>query len=73
MNKLKWVMLATMLTLAISEGFWGSNFWLTPLSEWITTILYINYFALLSFTNNYFDSVHPFEATGLSPIVKIVD
>jgi hypothetical protein len=73
MNKLKWIMLISVLTLTVSAAFWGSNFWLTPLSEWITTILYINYFALLSFTNNYFDSVHPFAPNGLSPTIKGVD
>jgi len=64
MNKMKWVMLLSMVALAISASI-SSNFWLTPLSEWITTILYVNYFAILSFTNQYYDSVHPFEAQSV--------
>lgn len=62
MNKMKWIMLGSLLTLAISEAIMGSDYWLTPLSEWITTLLYVNYFAILSFTNNYYDSVHPFDS-----------
>jgi len=61
MNKMKWIMLLCLVLLAISASI-SSSFWLTPLSEWVTTILYVNYFAILSFTNQYYDSVHPFEA-----------
>jgi len=59
LNILKWVMAVALLTLTYCTTFKGTGFWLTPLSEWVTTILYVNYFALLSFTNLYYDSVHP--------------
>jgi len=68
MNKLKYVMMAVLITLLLSITFKGDNYWLTPFAEWVTTILYINYFAILSFTNNYFESVHPFETT---PVTRI--
>ena len=58
MNKLKWIMMVVLLTFAISVGFMGSNYWLTPLTEWLTMIIYINYFVLLSFINSYYDTVH---------------
>lgn len=58
---MKWIMFGSLLTLAIFEAVMGSSYWLTPLAEWITTLLYVNYFAVLSFTNNYYDSVHPFD------------
>jgi hypothetical protein len=62
MNKMKWIMLASLLLLGLSELFGGPySDWLTPLTEWITTLLYVNYFAILSFTNQYYDSVHPFD------------
>jgi hypothetical protein len=58
LNKLKWVMAASLLTLMLACAIGGPNYWLTPLSEWITAILYLNYLSLLSFTNGYYDSVH---------------
>jgi len=63
MNKLKWVMMAVLLTFAISVAFMGSNYWLTPLTEWLTMIIYINYFVLLSFINSYYDSVHRYDVS----------
>jgi hypothetical protein len=62
---MKWIMMISLLTFGVSVGFMGSNYWLTPFTEWLTTILYINYFAILSFTNQYYDTVHPFDATGV--------
>jgi len=58
MNKLKWIMFASLLILGLSEALWGSNYWLTPFTEWLTTILYLNYFAILNMTNTFYDSVH---------------
>lgn len=60
MNQMKWAMLGTLLTFGISVGVWGSNFWLTPLSEWAITLIYVNYFAVLVFTSQYYDSIHPY-------------
>jgi len=68
MNKLKYVMMAVLITLLLSITFKGDSYWLTPLAEWVTTILYINYFAILSFTNTYYESVHPFDN---APVMKI--
>jgi len=67
MNKVKWIMAISLLTLAISCALHGSNYWLTPLAEWVTTILYVNYFALLSFTNLYYDSVHAYNDAAFKP------
>jgi len=61
MNRLKWIMFGSLLTLALSCALHGPNYWLTPFTEWLTTLLYVNYFAILSFTNTYYDSVHPFD------------
>ena len=63
MNKLKWDMAGVLLALALSGAIGGkySDF-LFPFTEWVTTLLYVNYFAILSFTNNYYDSVHPFDS-----------
>lgn len=37
----------------------GSIFvWYIPLFEWITGILYINYFTFSAFVNPYYDTVH---------------
>jgi len=74
LNKVKWIMAISLLALAISCGLYGPNYWLTPLAEWVTTILYLNYFALLSFTNLYYDSVHAvddavFKPSSLTPEV----
>jgi len=57
MNKMKWIMLASLLTLLYSISKYGSNYWLTPFSEWTTTLLFVNYFGVLSFTNKFYDSV----------------
>jgi len=63
MNKLKWIMWVFLITFAISEGFMGSNYWLTPLTEWISMLLFVNYFVLLSTINSYYDTVHPFDVS----------
>lgn len=68
MNKLKYIMFASLLILAVSCGLKGSNYWLTPLAEWVTTILYLGYFAMLSFTNLYYDSVHAYDSAATSAI-----
>jgi len=65
MYKLRYVMMAVLLILALSGSLDAFPDWVFPLSEWVTTILYLNYFAILSFTNQYYDSVHPFD-TNLS-------
>ena len=57
---MKWTMLATLLTFGFSVGVMGSDFWLTPLSEWALTLIYVNYFSVLVFTNPYYDSIHPY-------------
>jgi len=64
MNKLKYVMALLLVTFLISSIYKGNEYWLTPFTEWATTILYINYFAILSFTNTYFDSIHPFDVAA---------
>lgn len=62
MKKVSKLMMLVLLTFALSISFKGSNFWLTPLTEWLATILFVNYFAIISWTNTYYDSVHSFDS-----------
>jgi len=57
LNTMKRTMWLSLLTLLFSISFKGSNYWLTSFAEWLTTLLFVNYFAWLSLLNNYFDSV----------------
>jgi len=55
----KWVMLAVFLTFGISMLLYGSKFWLSPLSEWILVVVYVNFFCLVSYSHNFYQTVHP--------------
>ena len=50
-------MLACVVILGISANKFSTKFWLTPASEWATAFVFVNCFALLSYTHNYYDSV----------------
>ena len=39
---------------------YGWSYWLTPLMEWIATIMNINFFYFTSLVNGYYSSVHEF-------------
>jgi hypothetical protein len=60
MNQMKWTMLTTLLTFGASVGLFGSDFWLTPFSEWALTLIYVNYFSVLVFASPFYDSIHPY-------------
>lgn len=51
-------MIISLVTFGISMALGGDGYWLTPLAEWVTTLLYVNFFAVLSMTNMFFDTVH---------------
>jgi len=45
----------------ISIVWKGSDFWTTPVLEWICTFLALNFFAVIcSEKNYYYDSIHPY-------------
>jgi hypothetical protein len=53
-----------MLVITIIEGvimaFWGSSYVWAPILEWITAFLTLNFFAIVSQTNPFYDSIHPY-------------
>ena len=57
LSKFKFLMFGTALILGISAYNFGSRFWSTPLAEWATALMFVNFFAVLSLTNKYYDSV----------------
>ena len=68
MARFKWIMMASLLALALS-GTVGVGTWTFPFFEWVTMLLYVNYFSILSMTNSFYDTVHE-ESTQLSKGVK---
>jgi len=60
MHRLKWIMVLSLGAFLYSCTIKGWGYWLTPFAEWTTTLIYVNYLALLSFINDYYDSVHPY-------------
>jgi hypothetical protein len=62
LNKIKYVMWGCLLTFLITICFFNDS-GLVPLSEWLSTLLFVNYFAVLSFTNQYYDSVHSYNTS----------
>lgn len=60
MNVAKWTMLGTLLVFGLNIAINGAGHWLTPLSEWLIVLIYLNYFAILVMTNPYYDSIHPY-------------
>jgi hypothetical protein len=59
LNNMKWIMLTVLLTLGFSAYVYGSGYWLTPASEWAVTLIYVNFFSVLSFTNKFYDTISP--------------
>ena len=60
MNYVKLIMMATLVVLGLCCLLYGSDFWLTSVSEWAVMLLFVNYFAVLATTSRYYDSVHPY-------------
>ena len=56
LNKVKWVMLASLLLQLFSFLFAD---YVAHLAEWAAALLFINFFSILSFTNRYYDTVRP--------------
>jgi len=52
-------MLISLLTFGISIGLYGNGFWLTPFSEWVLVLVYLNFNFFLAFSNHYYESIHP--------------
>ena len=55
-----WGLMATLLLFVISPLLGEIHHFLTPVSEWAVVIYYANFFAIASYTNQYYDSVHEF-------------
>ena len=60
MNGYKWTMLTTLVVLGVNIAVNGAGHWLTPASEWLITLEYLNYFSVLCMTSPYYDSIHAF-------------
>ena len=43
-----------------SYTIFGVGYWTTPALEWALMFTVLNYFGLMTFTNNYYASVHPY-------------
>ena len=63
LNHMKRIMWISLLSFMFSMIFGGNNFWLTPFAEWTSTLLFVNYFGLLSMTNKFYDSVAEYNLT----------
>jgi hypothetical protein len=57
---MKWIMIGTLITFGISVGTWGTKFWLTPFSEWMIVLIYLNFFAVITLPSPFYDTIHPF-------------
>ena len=58
--KLSYLMLGITMVMIMSTILMGTHYWLTPILEWVTVFLNMNYFSLLNFTNPFYDSIHPY-------------
>lgn len=54
------IMFSLVVLFILSQGILGSAYWTTPILEWSTVFLHMNYFSLINFTNPFFDSIHPY-------------
>jgi len=50
-------LLYSLVGLALSAAIMGTGYYLTPILEWCTTLLFLNYFGLLSFGNEYYSTL----------------
>jgi len=66
LSNMKHIMWISLLTFMFSMIFGGSNYWLTPLTEWTSTLLFVNYFGVLSLTNRFYDSVAEYNLTQVT-------
>ena len=42
---------------SVSLGLWGVNYWAGPTFEWITVLLFLNFYTIFNFTNPYYSSI----------------
>jgi hypothetical membrane protein len=62
-HRLLWIsyfMLALAIGFGVSVGLKGPFYWTTPILEWITVLMAVNFFTFTSFSNPYYDSIHPY-------------
>ena len=59
-SKLAVTINATLGSFLMSMTLYGSGYWSTSMFEWLLTFQIFNYFALTSFTNSYYQTVHPY-------------
>ena len=59
-RKLSYFMLSLVMLLLISIVTMGTGFWTTPVLEWTTVLLNMNFFTFINFTNPFYDSIHPY-------------
>ena len=53
--------MASLIALLIASYLaFGSEFWTTPVLEWSTVFIHMNYFNMINFTNPFYDSIHPY-------------
>jgi hypothetical protein len=52
------MLILSLVGLALAAAIMGTGWFYTPVMEWVTTYFYLNYFAILAFSNNYYSSVH---------------
>ena len=53
-------MLTLIIAMIASTLILGTSFWATPVLEWTTVLLHMNYFTLMNISNPFFDSIHPY-------------
>jgi hypothetical protein len=54
---ISFLFLLDVIVVFISESNWGSSFILTPLTEWISLYLSINFFALVTYADKFYEIV----------------
>lgn len=52
-------MFVFIMSLGLSISFLGTELWTTAVLEWLSVLLFINFFGILSLTNEFYDSIHP--------------
>ena len=58
-----------------SGAMWGPAFIALPICEWIGVFVILNYFAIMCYLDNYFETVGPAEVMGYKKkrVIYVVD
>lgn len=56
--KCTWILLGLLLGFGLSIAIYGNSSVSTPLLEWAVVLYYVNFFALISNDNDFYDSIH---------------